>query len=99
MPLVFLHNNIDEVEKIYNLPKNYKITKTLISQRISKSEHSVSCGQGNGFPYMLLKLKDKVCNLITEMSKFRHPIIFSNAPQFINELIKKTEYQVRLNSF
>ena len=41
LPLVFLHNNIDEVEKIYNLPKNYKITKTLISQRISKAEHSV----------------------------------------------------------
>ena len=33
------------------------------------------------------------------MSKCHHPIRFSNALQFISDLITNTEYQVRLNSF
>ena len=99
MPVGFLQNNIDEVAKIYNLPNNHKITKTLISQIISTAKYIVSYGQVNGFPYPLLNLKDKAYNLIAEMSKFHHSIIVFNALQFINDLITKIEYQVRLNSF
>ena len=46
-----------------------------------------------------MKIEDEVCNIITAMSKFHHPIRVSNALQLINDLISNTEYQVKLNSF
>ena len=72
LPVGFLQNNIDEVLKIYNLPNNNKITKTLISQRIATANHRVQFVQGNGFPSTLLKIEDEFFNFIIEMSKCRH---------------------------
>ena len=82
-PVVSLQNNIDEAGK-KNLPNDKKITKTLISQRIATAKHHVPYGQGNGFPYPLLKIEDEVCNLIIAISKCNHPIRVSNALQLIN---------------
>ena len=96
-PVRFLQKNIDDTEKIYNLPNNHKITKALISQIIATAKHHVPHGQGNGFTSPLLKIEYEVCNLIIEMSKCHHPITVFNTLNFINNLITKTEYQVRLN--
>ena len=90
LPVGFLQNNIDKVSKKQNLPNNHKITKTLLSQRLSTGNHRVPYGQGKGFPAPLLKTKD-FFNLIIAVSKCYHPIRVSNALQLINILISNTE--------
>ena len=87
LPIGFLQKMIDEVANIYNLPNDHKIRKTLIWQRISTAKHHVPYGQGNGFPYPLMKIDDEVCNLIIAISKFHHTIIVSNALKLINYII------------
>ena len=72
--------------------------KTLISQGIAIAKHHVPYGKGNGFPYVLLKIEDEVCNLIIKISKCHHPVRVSNAFQLINDLVTNTEYQVRSDS-
>ena len=99
MSIGLLQKNIYEVAKKHNLPNNQKITKTLISLRITTDEHHVPYGQGNGFPSLFLKIEDEFLNLIISMSKCHHPIRVSNTLQLINDLITNTEYQMRLNSF
>ena len=73
--------------------------KTLISQIIATIKHHVTYVQGNGFPYPLLKIEDEVWNITIAMSKCHHTIRASNELQLINDLISKTQYQMKLNSF
>ena len=62
-------------------------------------KNHVPYGQGNGFPYIFLKIDDEVCNIIIAMSKCHHLIRVSNTLQFFNDLISNKENKVKLNSF
>ena len=64
--------------------------KTLISQIIATVKHHVTYGQGNGFPYPLLKIEDEVLNITIAMSKCHHTIIVYNELHLINDLISNT---------
>ena len=67
LPVGFLQNDIDEVEKKLNLPNNHKISMKFIPQRVATGKHHGPYGQGKGLTDHFLKIEDEVCKLIIAM--------------------------------